>query len=248
MKKIALVALCMGSFVAVQAQSKKQVVAQNDSLKTEIKVLKETIQKQTKVDLQNEKAQFSYAIGVSFATNLKSQGIDSLDLDALLVAMKDIEGGQPKMSASEAGQLIQTYMESQQMKQFSSVKEEGEKFLAENAKKPGVKVLPSGMQYQIITEGKGPKPSPTDKVTTHYHGTLVNGQVFDSSVERGQPASFPVNGVIQGWQEALVLMPVGSKWRLFIPYTSAYGERGAGGSIKPYSALIFDVELISIDK
>jgi len=124
---------------------------------------------------------------------------------------------------------------------------DGKTFLAENAKKTGVVVLPSGLQYKIMAAGTGPKPKATDTVTTHYHGTLIDGTVFDSSVQRGQPISFPVNGVIKGWQEALQLMPVGSKWQLFIPSDLAYGSRGAGGAIGPDATLIFEVELIAID-
>ncbi len=124
---------------------------------------------------------------------------------------------------------------------------EGEKFLAENAKKQGVFTTASGLQYEVIKMGDGPKPKATDKVKTHYHGTLINGKVFDSSVERGEPISFPLANVIPGWTEALQLMPVGSKFRLFIPYQLAYGERGAGADIKPYSALIFEVELLGIE-
>ena len=124
--------------------------------------------------------------------------------------------------------------------------EAGEKFLAENAEKDGIVVTESGLQYEIITEGSGEKPSAESTVSTHYHGTLIDGTVFDSSVERGQPAQFPVNRVIAGWTEALQMMPVGSKWRLYIPHNLAYGPQGSGGAIAPYSALIFDVELLEI--
>jgi len=134
----------------------------------------------------------------------------------------------------------------QQMK-TEMAKAEGEAFLAENSKKEGVTTLPSGLQYKIIKPGNGPKPSLTDKVNVHYHGTTIDGQVFDSSVERGEPISFPLNGVIQGWQEGLQLMPVGSKYLLFIPQDLAYGARGAGQAIKPYAALIFEVELLGIE-
>jgi FKBP-type peptidyl-prolyl cis-trans isomerase FklB len=125
--------------------------------------------------------------------------------------------------------------------------EDGKKFLADNSKRENVITLPSGLQYEIIKAGEGPKPNLEDKVTTHYHGTLIDGTVFDSSVDRGEPASFPVNGVIKGWTEALQLMPVGSKWKLFVPYDLAYGERGTGPQIGPYTTLIFEVELISIN-
>jgi FKBP-type peptidyl-prolyl cis-trans isomerase FklB len=125
--------------------------------------------------------------------------------------------------------------------------EDGKKFLADNSKRENVITLPSGLQYEIMKAGEGPKPNLEDKVTTNYHGTLIDGTVFDSSVDRGEPASFPVNGVIKGWTEALQLMPVGSKWKLFVPYDLAYGERGTGPQIGPYTTLIFEVELISIN-
>jgi FKBP-type peptidyl-prolyl cis-trans isomerase FklB len=142
---------------------------------------------------------------------------------------------------------IQEYFSKQQAKASESVVEEGRKFLATNSKKENIFTLESGLQYEVIKAGEGAKPSLNDQVTTHYHGTLIDGTVFDSSVERGQPASFPVNGVIKGWTEALQLMNVGSKWRLFVPYDLAYGERGAGPQIGPFTTLIFEVELISIN-
>ena len=139
-------------------------------------------------------------------------------------------------------------MQKQQAEAGKAVREAGEKFLAENAEKPGVVVLPSGLQYTVITEGTGAKPKATDRVKCHYEGTLTNGQVFDSSYRRGEPAVFPLNGVIAGWTEGVQLMAEGAKYRFFIPYHLAYGERGAGQSIPPYAALVFDVELIEIVK
>jgi len=163
--------------------------------------------------------------------------------------LRDIlENKTEMLNAEQCQTAIQTYFQGIQDKKTAVNTEAGKKFLEENAKKPGVVTLPSGLQYQIITEGTGPKPGLEDKVTTNYHGTLINGKVFDSSVERGQPVSFAVNGVIPGWTEALQLMPVGSKWKLFIPSNLAYGERGAGGDIGPNETLVFEVELISIDK
>ncbi len=206
----------------------------------------------TTIYAQNNKTNMdslSYSVGVLIAQSLKQQGLDKVDASSLADGVKDaIESGTLKVSLEDANQIVNTYMTAAQKEQSSAIIEEGQKFLAENAKKEGVVTLPSGLQYKILKEGTGEKPGPTDKVTTHYHGTLLDGTVFDSSVERGQPASFPVNGVIKGWQEALQLMPVGSKWRLFVPSDLAYGERGAGGAIKPYATLIFDVELLSIDK
>ena len=191
----------------------------------------------------------SYSLGVLIAQNLKGQGFDKLDPASLTLAVQDVLAGKPtSISAEEAGKLVNSYIEKQKMSQSEGIINEGKTFLEDNAKKPGVVLLPSGMQYTVMKEGTGPKPGPNDKVTTHYHGTLISGEVFDSSVDRGEPASFPVNGVIKGWTEALQLMPVGSKWKLFIPSPLAYGERGAGGKIKPYATLVFEVELLSIDK
>ena len=170
-----------------------------------------------------------------------------MDANALSTGLQDAINGKPlAISAEVAGQLVNDYLEKSKKSQSASIIEEGQKFLAENGKKPGVVTLPSGLQYMIMKEGTGAMPKATDKVTTHYTGTLLNGEVFDSSVERGQPATFPVNGVIKGWTEALQLMKVGSKWKLFIPYDLAYGERGAGGQIKPYATLVFEVELLEI--
>ena len=152
------------------------------------------------------------------------------------------------MSPEAAQACIQAYVQGIQSKKNEASVSAGKKFLEENSKKPGVITLPSGLQYTVIKEGTGPKPGLEDKVTTHYHGTLVNGKVFDSSVDRGQPVSFAVNGVIPGWTEALQLMPEGSKWKLFIPSNLAYGERGAGGDIGPNETLIFKIHLISVKK
>ncbi len=200
------------------------------------------------IDLSNDLQKFSYAIGISVAQNLKQQGIESVDSAALAKAFTDAFSGDVQLKPQEAQQVIQEHFSKASESKNKVNIEQGKAFLAENGKKEGVVTLPSGLQYQILTEGNGPKPKATDTVKTHYHGTLISGEVFDSSVQRGQPATFPVNGVIQGWVEALQLMPVGSKWKLFVPYQLAYGERGAGGSIGPCTTLIFDVELISIEK
>ncbi len=186
----------------------------------------------------------SYAVGILLAQGLKNQGFAKVDANSLATGVADVlNDNELAISLMEANQLLQQ----QQQKQYEGVKTEGDQFLAENAKKEGVVSLPSGLQYKVINEGEGASPAATDKVTVHYHGTLIDGNVFDSSVERGEPTSFPVNGVIQGWVEALQLMKPGSKWKLFIPYQLAYGDRGAGANIKPFSTLVFEVELISID-
>jgi len=189
----------------------------------------------------------SYSLGLSVAQNLLSTGVEGLNQEAFAKGiMHGLGGGEPELDAKEINEILNKYFEglhrvSQERNQVA-----GEAFLAENSRKPGVVTLPSGLQYQILTEGNGPKPQATDKVNCHYHGTLIDGSVFDSSVQRGTPATFPVNGVIQGWVEALQLMPVGSKWKLFIPSQLAYGDRGAGDQIGPFTTLVFEVELLSI--
>ena len=198
--------------------------------------------------MNNEIDSVSYSLGVNIGENIKKQFPD-IDLDNFEAAIKDVldESKEPKISNVDAQKLIQDYFTKIQAKASESVMEVGEKFLADNSKRENVITLESGLQYEIMKTGEGPKPTLEDKVTTHYHGTLIDGTVFDSSVDRGEPASFPVNGVIKGWTEALQLMPVGSKWKLFVPYDLAYGERGTGPQIGPYTTLIFEVELISIN-
>ncbi|WP_258541510.1 FKBP-type peptidyl-prolyl cis-trans isomerase [Parvicella tangerina] len=199
--------------------------------------------------LKTEVDTVSYSIGLNIAENLSNQGLSDLNVDALAQGMMDyLNENDLSISKEQGEQIIQAYTQKKAMEAANKNKKEGEEFLADNAKKEGVVTLPSGMQYEIITEGNGAIPTANDKVKTHYHGTLIDGTVFDSSVERGQPATFGVTQVIKGWQEALQLMPVGSKWRLYIPYDLAYGERGAGGQIGPFATLIFDIELIEIVK
>ena len=191
----------------------------------------------------------SYALGMVIAHNLKGMGVSALDNAAFAQAVSDVMGGATTtMSDAEAQRTVSEFMQKQQAEAGKAVREAGEKFLAENAEKPGVVVLPSGLQYTVITEGTGAKPKASDRVKCHYEGTLTNGQVFDSSYRRGEPAVFPLNGVIAGWTEGVQLMAEGAKYRFFIPYHLAYGERGAGQSIPPYAALVFDVELIEIVK
>ena len=198
--------------------------------------------------LTNEIDSVSYSLGVNIGENIKTQFPD-IDLKNFELAIKDVldEKKEPKISAVDAQKVIQNYFQKQQAKASKSVIEEGKKFLEENSKKDGIITLESGLQYQVLKSAEGPKPTINDQVTTHYHGTLLDGTVFDSSIERGQPATFPVSGVIKGWTEALQLMTVGSKWKLFVPYDLAYGERSAGPKIGPYTTLIFEVELISIN-
>ena len=189
----------------------------------------------------------SYALGLSIAHNLKKAGIDKMEISSFNQAIEDIFASkEPAISAQEAQQVLNDYFNKLQDEKFGANKKAGEDFLAANKLRKEVTTLPSGLQYEILKKGDGKTPQITDQVKCHYHGTLIDGTVFDSSVERGTPATFGVNQVIQGWVEALQLMPVGSKWRLYIPSDLAYGERGAGEKIGPNSALIFDVEILDI--
>lgn len=199
-------------------------------------------------NLNTELDSVSYSLGVNIGENIKKQ-FEDINLDNFEAGIKDVleKDVEAKISDNQAQAIIQSYFTKKQQKQSESVIEEGINFLRENGKREGVTTLASGLQYEVINNGTGPKPTIEDNVTTHYHGTLIDGTVFDSSVDRGEPASFPVGGVIKGWTEALQLMSVGSKWKLFVPYDLAYGERGAGPQIGPYSTLIFEVELISIN-
>ena len=191
----------------------------------------------------------SYALGLSIGNNFQNSGINDLQIEDFVKGLKDILGGQtPEISYDEAKQVINDYFMKLQKEKFEINKKAGEEFLNINKGKAGVVTLPSGLQYQVLQKGEGPKPTASDKVKCHYHGTLINGTVFDSSVQRGEPAVFGVSQVIPGWVEALQLMPVGSKWRLFIPSDLAYGEHGAGEAIEPNSELVFDVELLDIVK
>lgn len=189
----------------------------------------------------------SYSLGMSIAGNLQKSGVVEIDHEAFARGVKhQLEATKAEMSPEEANQIISQFFTELQSKQFEDNIKAGKEFLAENAKREGVVSLSSGLQYEVITQGSGKKPSAQDKVRCHYHGTLINGKVFDSSVQRGEPAVFPVNGVIAGWVEALQLMPIGSKWKLFVPSNLAYGEQGAGQDITPHTTLVFEVELLEI--
>lgn len=203
-----------------------------------------------KIVLDSDLQQASYLLGYLRTQDLAKQTSGMLDMDAYLQGTSD-SVGQVESVVNPADQsrlmaALQTAIESKNAAASEGVREDGDSFREEYAKRDGVTTLASGMLYEVMTEGSGAKPTAADTVTTHYHGTLIDGTVFDSSVERGQPASFPVGGVISGWTEALQLMGVGSKWRLVIPPDLAYGERGAGGDIGPGATLIFEVELLSI--
>lgn len=191
----------------------------------------------------------SYALGLSLGSNLQSSGISGINVEKLAKGIKDVlEQNKTEISFEEAQSVINEYFEKLQSSVGEQALEEGKAFLAENGKREGIVTLPSGLQYEIVTKGNGAVPKASDKVKVHYHGTLISGQVFDSSVRRGEPATFGVTQVIQGWVEALQLMPVGSKWKLFIPSNLAYGKQGAGQSIGPNTTLIFEVELLDIVK
>ena len=189
----------------------------------------------------------SYALGLSIGQNFRASGFDEINFEDFLSGVRDVYNqSEPAMSYDEAQTIINEYFQEVQKKAVAQNKEAGEEFLKINAHKAGVTTLPSGLQYEVIKMGDGPKPQLTDSVECHYHGTLINGQVFDSSMDRGETATFPLQGVIKGWTEILQLMPVGSKWKVTIPSDLAYGDRGAGQMIQPGSTLIFIIELIAI--
>lgn len=196
----------------------------------------------------------SYALGIGIGSQLAGMGAKELNIDDFAQAIKDvISGSELKVDNAEAQTLVQNFFQEQEAKQQAAAAEAGkaakaagEAFLAENGKKEGVVTLPSGLQYQVLKEGNGKKPSATDQVVCHYEGTLIDGTIFDSSYKRNEPATFGLNQVIPGWTEGVQLMQEGAKYRFFIPYNLAYGERGAGAQIPPFAALVFDVELIEV--
>lgn len=207
-----------------------------------------TIQVHADSGLSTDKEKLSYTIGIQIGSNLKQNG--DIDIDALTQAIKDVfSGSDYKLTTKEMQEVMGRFQEKQfadKMEQSMDNKKAGEAFLAENKKKEGIVETDSGLQYKIIKEGEGNKPSASDNVEVHYHGMLIDGTVFDSSVDRGEPIVLGVGNVIKGWQEALPMMKEGSKWQVYIPSDLAYGERGAGGTIGPNSVLIFDIELLAI--
>jgi len=244
MKKLltGIAAVCIMSAVAAQTKTVKKPVA-----KTAGPVFKS----------QNDS--LSYSIGMSLAGFYKQQGITDINTAMLNRAISDTKTGKTLLTEEQMQSCVNNFLQKKQLEKMETSRKAnagiieinhkaGEAFLAENKTKPGVVTTASGLQYQVIKEGTGPKPLPTDKVKCHYHGTLLDGTVFDSSVDRGQPIDFGVTGVIQGWVEALQLMPVGSKWKLFVPADLAYGDNAAGPKITAGSTLIFDVELLEIVK
>ncbi len=225
MKKIILSVITLACAASVSAQTKSKIV------------------------LKNEVDTVVYVMANNIAKYLQQMGLENPNLDLMKQAMQESYAKvTPLMDLSTGEKFVGKYSEKQKANKGAKNVAAGKKFLEENKKRKGVVELPSGLQYEVMKMGDGPKPVATDKVKTHYHGTLLDGTVFDSSVQRGQPISFPVNGVIKGWTEALQLMPTGSKWKLFIPAGLAYGDQGAGANIGPGSTLVFEVELIEIEK
>ena len=242
-----LVIISITLFVSIQSfsQSKKELIAEVNSLKAQIAELK----KPKEADTTNIHQKASYGLGVIIGGNLKNQGGDSLDMQSLTIALSDTYNGKSlKMDHEKSNMVVQEYMQQAMERKAAKLQEESKAFLENNKKSEGVSVTTSGLQYKVLTAGKGKAPLATDNVTVHYTGKLVDGTVFDSSVSRGEPASFAVNQVIPGWTEALQLMHEGDKWLLFIPSDLGYGPQGAGGGqIPPHAALIFEVELIKVN-
>jgi FKBP-type peptidyl-prolyl cis-trans isomerase FklB len=201
---------------------------------------------------QNEpivKDSLAYALGVQIGDYFNTNGFTKISMSEFQSALAMVLANQPTvMTLQQAQQFINKKNQEARAAKGAVAKKAGEDFLATNKKRPGVTTTASGLQYEILKAGNGPKPTAKDKVKVHYHGTLIDGTVFDSSVDRGQPIDFPVTGVIQGWIEALQLMPEGSKWKVFIPYNLAYGERGQGAKIGPFAALVFEIELLQVIK
>src|SRR6187401_2566809 len=196
---------------------------------------------------KNATDSLSYSLGVLVGTNLKSGGFSDINLEIFQQGLNSAMKGEKSMITTEKCQeIVQNYSKEKEMKMGSANRTAGEQYLAKNKLRKEVTTLPDGLQYEIMKAGDGAKPKDTDNVLVHYHGTLMDGTIFDSSVDRGEPIEFPLNGVIKGWTEVLQLMPVGSKWKVYIPYQLAYGDRSPGGSIQPYSMLIFEIELLAI--
>lgn len=203
--------------------------------------------KKGKMEMKTQIDTVSYSLGVNIAKNLKSQGMTDMNIDVLAGAMRDVMADTDlKVNDADGQKILQEYMQTQQKKKEEEAAKEGTEFLAKNGKRKEVTTTASGLQYEVMTEGTGAKPSATSKVRVHYHGTLIDGTVFDSSVDRGESIAFGLNQVIKGWTEGVQLMTVGSKYKFFIPQDLAYGPRGQG-AIPAYSALIFEVELIAIE-
>ena len=247
-----IIIYCLAFVISIPAlsQSKKELLGQVDQLKKETEQMKAEIQllkNPKEIELNDTLKRVSYGLGTLVAANLKSQGGDSLDVAAMTAGLKDVmTGKESRIPEMEVMVLVQIYMQGAMEKKALRMKAESAKFLEDNKKVEGVQTTQSGLQYKVISSGKGKSPTATDKVTVHYTGKFVDGKVFDSSVGR-DPATFEVGGVIPGWTEALQLMHEGDKWMIYLPYDIAYGERGSGNDIPPYATLIFEVELIKVN-
>lgn len=202
--------------------------------------------KTKKIILKTATDSLSYCIGTAVMKNISDQGVTELNMDAVVAGMNDAKSNTSIIAADAANQYVNDFFYKQFMQKAEKDKTAQLNWLVENKKKEGVKTTASGLQYKVITMGTGPLPNEQNKVKVHYSGTLIDGKVFDSSYDRGEPIEFPVTGVIKGWVEALLMMPQGSKWELYIPYDLAYGDKGAGGSIPPFATLIFLVELLEV--
>ncbi len=254
MKKISLSLLCLVGSVVLMAQTPKPVpvkkaaaVATTPAKATVAKKPIATIPAKPVIVLKNANDSLSYAIGVLDGSFFKTQGLDKVNADLLGEAFAAVLKGNTVLTPEQADQIVRKGLKEVATKKIQPVIDACNNFLAENAKRPGVKTTPSGLQYEVIVEGKGPKPADTSKVKVHYEGFLINAtRPFDSSRDRGEPVVFPLNGVIKGWTEGVQLMPVGSRYKLYVPYQLGYGEQGAGESIPGGSTLIFDVELLEI--
>lgn len=251
MKKIALACALLASGSILYAQSKKELQNEVSQLKAETQTLKreiEELKKPMNLQLTDKHKKASYGLGVLVASNLKPQTGDSILIDVMIEGIKSVFKNEPLlMQPQECSSIVQQYMQETAAVISTKMRGEGQRFLMENKTKEGVMTTPSGLQYKVITKGTGKAPAATDKATVHYTGKLLDGTIFDSSVERGSPATFGVTQVIAGWTEALQLMHEGDKWILFIPENIGYGERGNGRQIPPYSTLIFELELIKVN-
>jgi len=248
MKKVTLITATVLVAFQMNAQVKKTEAKPVSTAKPVVKVVSASTVNTPSIKTSNDSV--SYALGVRIAQNIKSQGFDGVNLALLNSAMNDVlKSKKLVIEDSLLDGCLSSFQKKAMGDKSSVAKKEGTAFLAQNAKKKGVVVLPDGLQYEVLVAGSDTThPKLEDKVKCHYHGTLINGKVFDSSVDRGEPISFPLNGVIKGWQEAVQLMTVGSKWKLYIPSDLAYGDQQAGPSIAPGSTLIFTVELLAIEK
>lgn len=256
--KFVIFVVCSLLALPAFTQSKKELKDRNQKLEArsqrleaEVKRLEarvDSLRKGQDVAVGSRPERASYSIGVMIGSNIASQAMDSLDVNNVMAGMRDVmENRTLKIDQNEAQMIVQQYMENAMERKTQKAKEEGTSFLEQNKTQPGVQTTPSGLQCKIVTEGTGKKPGPTSSVTVHYTGKLVDGTIFDSSVQRGQPATFPLNQVIKGWTEGLQLLKEGGKAILYIPYDLGYGERGAGGQIPPFSTLIFEVELLKVN-